>query len=158
MSGKTDSLRWRGMILFLSLAVVGGGCSGKDASPDGAGDQDGDRDGHEDLDGDGDVIRCDELEARFDAYVQEHLACQISEECAVVGGTGTCDCAPALGRPSGTAIRTDAVDGTRPFFERFEECKDQGWPGGACDAGPAVNLRCQAGRCLVEDGYCRDGG
>jgi hypothetical protein len=128
-------VRWIFPFALLSgLAGIAAGCGGK--SDDSESEN---------------QIPCDQLEASFQAYLQDRQGCQTVDDCTVVGGTGTCDCAPVLGNPSGTAIRADAVAGVRAFFDRLEGCA--GLPT-ACDAAPAVNLRCEAGRCQLDSPSC----
>jgi hypothetical protein len=74
-----------------------------------------------------------------------------------VGGTGTCDCAPAIGKSSGDAIAASAMTAANAFLGEFSSPACAAYFGtrnSVCDAGPGINLRCQAGQCRVDGASC----
>ena len=48
--------------------------------------------------------RCDELRADYAAALDAATTCTDDDDCKVVGGTGTCDCAHTWGAASGDAV------------------------------------------------------
>jgi hypothetical protein len=81
----------------------------------------------------------------------------VDKDCVRVGGTGTCNCAPAIGKSSGDAIAASASTAASAFFAEFSSpvCTAYfGLRGSICDAGPGINLRCEAGQCRVDETSC----
>jgi hypothetical protein len=87
--------------------------------------------------------------------VVSHSGCIRDDDCVVVGGTGTCDCAPSLGECSGDAISRSSLQEAAQFFARFGECKSlSAFLGRSCDCAPATNLRCDQGFCRADSPGC----
>ena len=60
-----------------------------------------------------------------------------------------------LGKGSGDAISASAVGDANAYFSRKRACIQQGVRSpGYCDAGPARNLRCEAGKCKADEAGC----
>jgi hypothetical protein len=103
----------------------------------------------------GPPIECGALQESWSAFVQANRACSTVSDCIVVGGAGTCDCGYNLGNGSGDAIAKSALERSRAYFTRYDECKAAGH-NFACvwDAAPHSNLRCESGSCTVTQRSC----
>lgn len=98
-------------------------------------------------------LRCEELAAEWRAFVDANRTCSEDADCIVVGGSQTCDCAPAIGAGSGDGIARDALDDARGLFDRFRACIPLvDWPG-TCDAAPA-RVSCVGGSCVASERSC----
>lgn len=93
---------------------------------------------------------CDTIAAEWEAFVADHQACSTASDCTVVAGTGTCDCADALGEPLGDAISTDALDAAQVFLDRYESClqEDDFSSTMYCDFGQWTEASCEQGVCV----------
>jgi len=101
------------------------------------------------------AIACDQLASAYSAFVAAHRDCASVSDCKVVGGAGSCNCVPALGNGSGDAILTSAVSEAYAYLGRVQTCIQQGFKLPAiCDAAPAANLRCEAGKCKADESSC----
>jgi hypothetical protein len=92
---------------------------------------------------------------------QNHLGvldspCNHADDCVIVGGTATCECAPALRSGSGDAISKQSIQTAQAYLSRFEQCKhDPAFQNNLiCGSAPAVNLRCEQGECRSDDATC----
>lgn len=98
---------------------------------------------------------CDQIVSAYAAFLAAHRDCSTVSDCTVVGGAGTCSCAPTLGNGSGDAIAVSAGSDAYAYFSRAQICMQQGlkiWS--ICDAAPAGNLRCEAGKCTADEASC----
>lgn len=105
---------------------------------------------------------CPTLPQRWQSLLGDpaNLACAEDSDCRLVGGNASCDAAPSLGRPSGTAVASTAAS-------RFQALLDE-FASGACDsfragqpavgdASPARKLRCEEGTCRADVWKCSIG-
>ena len=100
-------------------------------------------------------IPCDQLVSAYSEFLASHRDCFSVDDCKVVGGAGTCNCAPTLGNGSGEAVSASAASDAYAYFGRAQICVQQGlrmWA--ICDAAPATNLRCESGKCKADQASC----
>jgi len=101
---------------------------------------------------------CTTLPNRWQTFVEQHRSCATSADCTLVGGVGTCNCAPFLGINfgSGDAISASALDKIQVLLDEFSSpaCASFRRSHTICDAGPAGNLRCEKGICLADSRSC----
>jgi hypothetical protein len=100
-------------------------------------------------------IACNGLASAYSAFLAAHRDCSSVSDCKTVGGAGTCNCVATLGNGSGEAISATAVSDAYAYFARMQVCIQQGFKFPAiCDAAPAKNLRCEAGKCAANESSC----
>jgi hypothetical protein len=101
------------------------------------------------------AIPCDGLVSAYSAFLAAHRDCSSSSDCRRVGGAGTCNCVATLGGGSGEAISATAANDAYAYLARMQACIKQGFKFQAtCDAAPAENLRCEAGKCAADQSSC----
>lgn len=93
----------------------------------------------------GGIDACDDLPDAWRRFAEAHAECQQADDCALVGGTGTCECAPGLFM---YAINRGALTEARPYLTRFEsdECTTFRARTASCDE-PAYEATCVQGVC-----------
>jgi len=100
-------------------------------------------------------IACDGLASAYLVFLAAHRDCLSASDCTTVGGAGTCNCVATLGNGSGEAITATAASDAYAYFGRMQVCIQQGFKFPAiCDAAPAKNLRCEAGKCAADESSC----
>ncbi len=100
-------------------------------------------------------IACDGLASAYSAFLAAHRDCLSASDCTTVDGAGTCNCAATLGNGSGEAISATAISDAYAYLGRMQVCIQQGFKFPAiCDAAPAKNLRCEAGKCAADESSC----
>ena len=107
---------------------------------------------------------CQQLSEAAEAVIAGLVSsCSTVDDCLLVGGTYTCNCAPSLTRnASGDAVSRAALDGSaelQSLIRDFDQrCLLTGCGDGKhciCDAAPA-RLLCRDGRCVAEPRSCLD--
>lgn len=101
-------------------------------------------------------IPCQLLPAMYKDWVESHLSCTEDEDCAMVGGTSSCDCAAAIWKPGGDPVNVAGQDTAAAYLARFEDPACDGfretfW---ICDAAPSSDLRCDEGSCTATGQNC----
>ena len=100
-------------------------------------------------------IVCDGLASAYSVFLAAHRDCLSASDCTTVGGAGTCNCVATLGNGSGESISATAVSDANAYLGRMQVCIQQGFKFPAiCDAAPAKNLRCEAGKCAADESSC----
>jgi hypothetical protein len=104
---------------------------------------------------------CAAIEAAFDQVIADHQGCEVDDDCAPVGGTGSCECSPFLGAPDGVAVHVSAAGEAGDLAHKYL-ARSCGADRQACDAGGIARVACQNGLCAaVETRSCAssaDGG
>jgi hypothetical protein len=82
--------------------------------------------------------------------------CSSAADCVLVGGTGTCECAPTPGEPGGDPISAEALSEAQAYMTAYQNCLAHGSLTSiiACDSAPSINLRCELGRCVADSASC----
>jgi hypothetical protein len=95
-------------------------------------------------------MSCAELSDEYIGELQGHdNTCQTRDDCGLMGGTNTCNCAPSVGDCNGDVIATAGSERLTELARAFgERCLSRCLPElpCVCDCA-ATNYDCVAGRC-----------
>ena len=95
----------------------------------------------------------------YASHVSANRACVNDDECTVIEGAGTCDCAPAIGAGQGDALRRDAAGRAAALARYYWDCVESGeieTVSAVCDAAPGEPA-CRDGACVAINGNCFPG-
>ena len=100
--------------------------------------------------------RCGDLRSDYMDAVNDAKTCSSDEDCKLIEGSGTCDCALSWGNASGDVVNGDFAY-PEDWSRRLDACADVIADfSNECDAEPGENVRCVEGVCAADSPSCLD--
>ncbi len=102
-------------------------------------------------------IPCQLLPAMYKDWVGSHMGCEEDADCAMVGGTGACDCMFTIWKGGGDPVSDGAKDTALAYLARLEDSACDAFRETLpkeCDTAPSSNLRCASGTCTADLENC----